>query len=494
MGSVTYYQTGGVHVAEVPVSRFAIRLVDKPKRACGENRANGGFFANFTEQGEPFTLPVGHLVCDYGAANKWTRYYCNQRGKFDGDKFTFDSSRWQHNNPFYCKSVSTLVVKDGQARVQDLVSLPDCDYAIAGVPIMRAGGDVKFATYVTGQGWDGSTLYATWHTFVGLKEDPGTIYVMGMKTTTGNMIRSAEAYKKFKGMGFRDVLKLDGGGSFRFNAAGQETATSGDRRICTEIVFDREPGETKGEGTEKNMFKIALGAGHWMGESGKRCLKALDPNETREWQLNDRVCDYVEQYLNGYEGYELLRLDDSDDGSENVALADRVKAANDWGADFYLSVHHNAGINGGSGGGIVAYTHPQSSKQSVEWRDELYEALIEHTGLRGNRATPKATSNLYVLRETKMPAVLLELGFMDSKTDVPIILTDEYARSCAQAIVEVMVRRGGLTEKETVDKPDTWAENAWNRAVKAGVLDGTRPGDNLTRQELAAVLAKLGLV
>lgn len=196
-----------------------------------------------------------------------------------------------------------------------------------------------------------------------------------------------------------------------------------------------------------NMFKIALGAGHGINTAGKRCLKSLDPKETREWWLNDRVCDYIESYLKSYVGYILVRLDDSDDGAENVPLATRTNKANAWGADFYLSIHHNAGANGTTSGGIVAYTHPQSSKASVEWRDELYDALIKHTGLKGNRSNPKATSNLYVLRETDMPAVLLELGFMDSKTDVPVILTDEYAQNCAKAIVEVIAKRGGLTKK-----------------------------------------------
>ena len=46
-----------------------------------------------------------------------------------------------------------------------------------------------------------------------------------------------------------------------------------------------------------------------------------------------------------------------------------------------------------------------------------------------------------------MPAVLVELGFMDSKTDVPIILTDEHARACAKTIVETVVKRGGLKKK-----------------------------------------------
>ncbi len=39
---------------------------------------------------------------------------------------------------------------------------------------------------------------------------------------------------------------------------------------------------------------------------------------------------------------------------------------------------------------------------------------------------------------------------------------------------------------------DPWATDAWERAYAAKVLDGTRPRDPITRQELAAVLAKLG--
>lgn len=195
------------------------------------------------------------------------------------------------------------------------------------------------------------------------------------------------------------------------------------------------------------MFKLALDAGHGINTGGKRCLKSLDPNETREWTLNNRVADYIEEYLKVYEGYSVIRLDDKDDGKDDVPLATRTAKANAWGADFYLSVHHNAGINGGSGGGIMAFSHPNASKVSVEWRDQLYDALIASTGLKGNRASPKATYNFHVLRETQMPAVLVELGFMDSKTDVPIILTGEFARACAKAMVEVIAKRGGLKKK-----------------------------------------------
>lgn len=196
------------------------------------------------------------------------------------------------------------------------------------------------------------------------------------------------------------------------------------------------------------MFKLALDAGHYIGTAGRRCLKNLDPNETREWWLNDRVADKMERLLSTYDDVQILRLDDSDDGATDVTLAERVKRSNEWEADFYLSIHHNAGINGGTGGGIVAYCYGEGSKASFEWRDELYDALIKHTGLKGNRANPKATANHYVTKNTACPACLLELGFMDSATDVPIILTDEYADKCAAAIVEVVVKKNGLFKKQ----------------------------------------------
>lgn len=245
------------------------------------------------------------------------------------------------------------------------------------------------------------------------------------------------------------------------------------------------------------MLKIALGAGHGINTEGKRCLKELDPKETREWWLNDRICDRVELLLRNYEGYELLRLDDSDDGEENVALAARVGVANKFGADFYLSVHHNAGANGTTAGGIVAYSHPKASRASVEWRDALYDALIAHTGLKGNRSNPKATSNLYVLRETKMPAVLLELGFMDSQTDVPIILSEEYANRCSAAIVEVVAKRGGLQLKQARDYGDYSscfeADVKW--AVDNGIIRGDGTGnfgwrDPVTREQMATILSR----
>ncbi|MBQ3215738.1 MAG: N-acetylmuramoyl-L-alanine amidase, partial [Oscillospiraceae bacterium] len=146
----------------------------------------------------------------------------------------------------------------------------------------------------------------------------------------------------------------------------------------------------------------------------------------------------MEQLLKqNYTGYQLLRIDDTT-GETDVPLQKRTDVANQWKADLYLSIHHNAGINGGKGGGIIAIVYTDPQNESVQWQQAFYDELIRQTGLKGNRAQPLTRQNLHEVRETVMPAVLLELGFMDSSVDVPIILTEKFADQCAASIVRVI--------------------------------------------------------
>lgn len=231
-------------------------------------------------------------------------------------------------------------------------------------------------------------------------------------------------------------------------------------------------------------FRIALTAGHYLGTYGKRCMKELDPNETREWWLNDRIADKVEKLLENYTGYQLIRTDDTT-GQNDISLTARTNAANNFKADFYLSIHHNAGIGGKSGGGIVAIAYTKASAESYEWQKELYDALIAETGLKGNRADPLAELDLHEVRETNMPAVLLELGFMDSPTDVPIILTEQYADQCAAAIVKVLVKRGGLQAKPAEVKPETFYDANIFYRVQVGAFNKLA-GAEATKAQLEA--------
>lgn len=209
------------------------------------------------------------------------------------------------------------------------------------------------------------------------------------------------------------------------------------------------------------MFKIAYCGGHYINTPGKRCLGSLDPSETREWVLNDRVADHFARAALEYEGVEILRTDDST-GKNDISIASRTKKANDWGANLYVDMHHNAGINGGSGGGVVAFCYPGSS-QGKKYRDAIYEAVIEAGGLKGNRSQPLQEKKFDSLRLADAPAVLMEYGFMDSRTDVPVILDEAYSKLVAYATMEGIAKVAGLKKKAVEESKPISVDGKWGR-------------------------------
>lgn len=244
-------------------------------------------------------------------------------------------------------------------------------------------------------------------------------------------------------------------------------------------------------------FLLALDAGHYKKTAGRRVSRKFDKNQTREWVLNDRVARYIAQYAGAYEGVEVKRVDDTS-GKTLIGLQARCDKANGWKADFYLSIHHNAGILGGKGGGIVAYGY----KKPHTYRDAIYDACIKATGLKGNRANPLVSKGFHVLKHTKMMSVLMEYGFMDSATDAPVILTEDYAQKVAKATMEAIARVAGLKKKsnimEEICKVDVRVlkKDAKGEDVKAmqylleangckGEMDAKKYGDFGSRTEAA---------
>lgn len=179
---------------------------------------------------------------------------------------------------------------------------------------------------------------------------------------------------------------------------------------------------------------IALDAGHGMKTAGKRCLKSLDPNQTREWWLNDRIMDGVEKLLSEYD-CTVLRVDDTT-GAKDVSLSSRVKTANEAGALVYVAMHHNAGLYGRKGGGTVVFYYNAASQAAAQ---RLYDTIVAETGLVGNRYSKVVKKGYYVIKHTTMPALLVENGFMDSPTDVPIILSEDHANKTAAGVLSWLV-------------------------------------------------------
>lgn len=120
--------------------------------------------------------------------------------------------------------------------------------------------------------------------------------------------------------------------------------------------------------------------------------------------------------------------------SNTTSLRLRVAEANEWGADYFISIHTNASsIPSATGSEAFAYSRPSAAFSLGE---DILENLSETTGLR-NRGMQVRT-NLYVLRKTAMPAVLVELGFITNPSDAALMNNrpDLFAQGIYQGIVE----------------------------------------------------------
>lgn len=223
-------------------------------------------------------------------------------------------------------------------------------------------------------------------------------------------------------------------------------------------------------------MKIAYCAGHYAHTPGKRLPAALDPNETREWVLNDRVARYFAQAAAAYPEISLLRTDDPT-GQRLIDIPERVAMANKWGAELYIDIHHNAAGRLFDGGGVEAYCFPGSS-QGRSYRDGIYRAVTEAGGLRGNRQNPLQETAFDSLRLTSMPAVLIEYGFMDSSTDAPVILTEDYAQKVGQATLHAVAELQGLSKR------DDYCAEQFIREVQAATgasVDGIAGPETLSK-------------
>ena len=160
------------------------------------------------------------------------------------------------------------------------------------------------------------------------------------------------------------------------------------------------------------MFKIAWSAGHGMSTPGKR-----SPDDEREWSFNNQVVIAAMAFLSKYEDVQQLRLDDPS-GKSDIPLITRTNKANNWNADVYISCHHNAlGEAWGNHGGVETYIMVPENRNpnSLKLANTIHPNVVKAMGIRDRGVK---TANYHELRESNMPAVLIEGGFMDSNVDI----------------------------------------------------------------------------
>lgn len=143
--------------------------------------------------------------------------------------------------------------------------------------------------------------------------------------------------------------------------------------------------------------------------------------------------------LRGVAGLE-VRL--TREGSKDLAqpytqksdLQARVDMANAWPADFFLSLHVNAAREPRARG-LETYTHPLASSEA-----RRLAAVIHHYAL--PLVTPDRglkQADFYVLRQTKMPSCLVELGFITNEAERALLSDPSFRLRVAESLARGVV-------------------------------------------------------
>ncbi|OKP82351.1 N-acetylmuramoyl-L-alanine amidase [Paenibacillus sp. P3E] len=111
-----------------------------------------------------------------------------------------------------------------------------------------------------------------------------------------------------------------------------------------------------------------------------------------------------------------------------LELKDRAGMANNLKADLFISVHANSSASSVSSGSET-YFQRDASKALA---NVMHKYLVQATGLsdRGVRY-----GNFHVIRETTMPAVLLEVGYLSNKGDESLLFSEDLQNKVAAGIV-----------------------------------------------------------
>ncbi|GAB6930032.1 hypothetical protein JCM10914A_40150 [Paenibacillus sp. JCM 10914] len=165
---------------------------------------------------------------------------------------------------------------------------------------------------------------------------------------------------------------------------------------------------------------VVIDAGHGGSQPG-----AVSPSGKQEKVLNLSIALKVEALLRKESNINVVMTRNDD---ATLGLSDRVKVANSINADIFVSIHGNSSTSSSPNGTETYYTRDASKPLA----NVIHKHLAKATGL-ADRGVKY--SSLHVTRETKMPAVLLEIGFLSNKGDEAQLFKDEFQNRVAQGIV-----------------------------------------------------------
>jgi N-acetylmuramoyl-L-alanine amidase len=197
------------------------------------------------------------------------------------------------------------------------------------------------------------------------------------------------------------------------------------------ITISNSKGKIAQDSTE-NKYKVVIDPGHGGKDPG-----SIGASGSYEKDFTLSLASKVSHLLEQESQIEVYMTREKD---VFLSAETRVRPnyANDLGADLYISIHANT-FTDPSVSGTESFYYNQNS---LSLANIIHKHVVEATGFR-NRGVKK--ENYFVLKDTTMPATLLEIGYITNPEDEQTMLTSEFQQSVANSI------RDGIKEYLQLD-------------------------------------------
>jgi len=172
---------------------------------------------------------------------------------------------------------------------------------------------------------------------------------------------------------------------------------------------------------------IVLDAGHGGWDPG------MVSGKVEEKHINLSIVQKLQAFLEqGGATVIITRVDDSDLAkSKSGDMNARRLIANTSHADIFVSIHQNSYASSNVKGAQVFFFNESDNSQKLATfvQDRIKEFVDS-----GNKLRPRANGNYYVLKQTAMPAVLVECGFLTNPSERKKLTSEEYQEKMAWGI------------------------------------------------------------
>ena len=216
----------------------------------------------------------------------------------------------------------------------------------------------------------------------------------------------------------RIVLDLAAGVSYAQNLS----VTAGGNQV--RIGVTQQPEQPDLPVVDPEKITIAIDPGHGGNQPGAVYPDACG-NDVKEKDLTLPMSLMLADILEA-RGYHVVLTRTGDD---SIGLSERAQIANAAQAELFVSIHCNA-LDRNDYEGIFTYYYPNSTRGETLAK-QVQAGVVTATGGIG-RGTPSA--NFQVLRETTMPAVLVETGFMSCPAELARLCDASYQQKLAIGI------------------------------------------------------------